>query len=272
MRGTLTVLSAGKLRGSLVFGTTDYAPGELRISFVLLRPDGRLVTRPQSQVWLARSLNDRPVAVARAQLESTTAPGASVAAGGSSRLYVAHVRVSNPGRYAILVRAGDLVASDEQIIQKTTRAPTVGSRAFPSVTPTVASSRGDPRRITTHVPPDRALLQHSVAATLKAHLPFVLVFASPAFCPNRTCGPIVDVVDAVRQRFRSSRIRFIHVEPYTHENPGLGFNRWARQWKLPSEPFTFIVDRDGRIKAKFEGSVSVHELAAAVKRVVAETP
>ena len=38
-----------------------------------------------------------------------------------------------------------------------------------------------------------------------------------------------------------------------------------RQWGLSSEPWTFLVGRDGRVKAKFEGSVSENELAAAVR-------
>jgi hypothetical protein len=42
-------------------------------------------------------------------------------------------------------------------------------------------------------------------------------------------------------------------------------NRWVREWHLPSEPWTFLVGRDGRIKGKFDGSVSVRELEHAVR-------
>jgi hypothetical protein len=41
-----------------------------------------------------------------------------------------------------------------------------------------------------------------------------------------------------------------------------------RQWGLRSEPWTFVVGRDGRVKAKFEGSVSVQELESAVRRLL----
>ena len=41
-----------------------------------------------------------------------------------------------------------------------------------------------------------------------------------------------------------------------------------RQWNLQSEPWSFLVGRDGRIKAKFEGSVSVRELRAAVESML----
>jgi hypothetical protein len=93
----------------------------------------------------------------------------------------------------------------------------------------------------------------------------VVVFATPKFCESRTCGPVVDVVDSVRTRFAGKGIRFIHVEIYRGNNPQNGLNRWVREWRLPSEPWTFVVGRDGRIKAKFEGSVSSGELTAAVR-------
>jgi hypothetical protein len=41
-----------------------------------------------------------------------------------------------------------------------------------------------------------------------------------------------------------------------------------KQWGLQSEPWTFVVGRNGRIEAKFEGSVSTGELTAAVRRLL----
>jgi hypothetical protein len=73
------------------------------------------------------------------------------------------------------------------------------------------------------------------------------------------------VVDSVRRQFAKKRIRFIHVEIYKDNDPAKGENRWVRQWRLPTEPWIFLVGRDGRIKAKFEGAVSRTELAAAVR-------
>jgi hypothetical protein len=42
-----------------------------------------------------------------------------------------------------------------------------------------------------------------------------------------------------------------------------------KQWRLQTEPWTFVVGSDGRIKAKFEGSVSAGELEAALRRFLA---
>ncbi len=37
-----------------------------------------------------------------------------------------------------------------------------------------------------------------------------------------------------------------------------------REWKLETEPWTFLVGADGRIVERFEGAVSVRELEDAV--------
>src|SRR5438132_9397474 len=139
------------------------------------------------------------------------------------------------------------------IVKDKPLAPAVGSKAIASPTPTIASTHGNFAALTTASPPDKALLRYSVAGSLAAHRPFVLVFATPKFCTSRTCGPVVDVVDYVRGQFAKTGIRFIHVEIYRDNNPTLGPNRFVTQWHLPSEPWTFLVGRDGRIKARFEG-------------------
>jgi hypothetical protein len=112
-----------------------------------------------------------------------------------------------------------------------------------------------------------ALYRHSIAESLAAGAPFVVTFATPKFCTSRTCGPVVDVVDAVRREFAGRGLRFIHVEIYEGNDPTQGYNRWMREWKLTTEPWVFVVGRDGRVAERFEGAVSLRELGAAVRPV-----
>lgn len=253
---------------SLIPGTSDYSPGKLRISFLVVDPRGRVVAPPRARVWVARSLRGKPFAGAVAQLEPIGIPGVSTGADAKA-IYVAHVRVPAPGTYYVLARPVGSVRIGglrELLVRSRTASPPVGSRAYASRTPTLANSDGDVSALTTRVPPDRALLRTSIAAALRAHEPFVVTFATPRYCVSRTCGPVVDVVDHVRKRYAHSRVRFIHVEIYAGNNPSRGPNRWVREWHLPGEPWTFLVGRDGRIKAKFEGSVSSRELGEAIQQ------
>ena len=90
-------------------------------------------------------------------------------------------------------------------------------------------------------------------------------FATPQFCQSRTCGPAVDVVSRRPQAHGRDRVQFIHVEIYKDNDPAKGVNQWVSQWRLPTEPFTYVVDRTGVIRAKLEGAFSAAELQAAAK-------
>ena len=70
----------------------------------------------------------------------------------------------------------------------------------------------------------------------------------------------------MRKQFADTEIRFIHVEIFQDNDPTKGTNRWVNEWKLPSEPFAFLVGADGLVKERFEGYVLGRELAAAVER------
>jgi hypothetical protein len=253
---------------ALIPGTNDYSPGEVRISFLVVDNRGRVVAPPTARFWIARSLSAKPFQETVAKLEPVGVPGVSTGADAPA-LYVAHVRVAAAGKYVVLARPIGKVAIGgihDIVVKDRSATPAVGERAYASRTPTLASSGGKTAQLTTRVPPDRGLLRYSIDESLAARAPFVVTFATPRYCSSRTCGPVVDVVEHARHRFEGSGIRFIHVEIYKNNDPRQGQNRWVRQWRLPSEPWTFLVGRDGRIKAKFEGSVSTGELEKAIRR------
>jgi hypothetical protein len=259
--GSLDALwHAGGESVGLISGTFDYSPGDVRVSFLVVRHDARQVVAPRALVHVARSLQTRPFERTWARLERT----------GPNPIFVAHLTIRKPGRYWIVAApAGSRVRGLGTVdVQRASQSPAVGAKAPRSRTPTIASTHGDFAALTTRTPPDKGLLRYSVDGSLAAHKPFVVVFATPKFCTSRTCGPVVDVVDAVRRQLGRTGVRFIHVEVYKRNNPTLGVNAFMRQWRLPGEPWTFLVGADGRIKAKFAGPISVGELAAAVRRTL----
>jgi hypothetical protein len=252
-------------------GTFDHGTGLVRFSFLVIRENGQPVYRPKARFWVAEDREAPPFARTSARLEPVGVPGGYEDDHGVTHLYVARVRIDRPGTYWVLAEpVGGLriQALGNLEVESEPDAPNVGSKAFPSRTPTL-ETEPNLEALTTRNPPDYELLRHSVAESVKASKPFVLTFATPKFCTSRTCGPVVDVVDTVRKRFALTDIRFIHVEVYEGNNPALGPNRWFQEWRLANEPWTFLVGRDGRIKERFAGSFSVAELTAAVRRHLA---
>ena len=101
----------------------------------------------------------------------------------------------------------------------------------------------------------------------------MVVFATPAYCQTATCGPQVDVVKGLKTE-NEGKVNFIHIEVY--DNPleiqgDLSRGRISptfTEWNLPSEPWTFIVDEDGVLRAKFEGFATSEELEEALAAVL----
>ena len=266
--GTLEALWRGSGQDvAIVPGTSDYGTGLNRVSFLIVDKQSQLVERPTARVWIARGLKQKPYAETMAKLEPIGVPGGAKA--DAQNIYVATVQTPSPGTYWILaepVGGKRIQALGNLIVRRQAAAPSVGERAIPSRNPTLKPGV-DPKTVTTAEPPDRILLRTTVAAAMSAKRPFVVTFATPLYCQTRTCGPVVQVVQSVARDWRSKGVDFIHIEIYRGNDPSKGTNRWVNEWNLQSEPFTFVVDRTGVIRARLEGAFSTAELEAAVRKV-----
>jgi hypothetical protein len=151
--------------------------------------------------------------------------------------------------------------------------PAIGDPAPTSTTPT-ATTPDEIAHISTDPKPDADFYKLSEPDALAQHKPFVIVFATPAFCRTAMCGPTLDIIKGVAAGYKD-KLTFIHVEPYqlTYSNgqlqPVLTEDNLPKPvdatniWGLPTEPYTFVVDSSGKVTAKFEGIVAPDELHAA---------
>lgn len=142
--------------------------------------------------------------------------------------------------------------------------PAIGDPAPPSDSLT-SDDADELSEITTDPDPDPDFYELSIADALKQPKPFVVVFSTPRFCTSQVCGPTLDIVESVAKRFRA--VRFIHVEVYKNlDDPAnLVTVKAVREWGLPSEPWVFVVGADGRVAAKYEGTVTAAELSATLE-------
>jgi hypothetical protein len=257
---------------AVVPGTSSYEPGSVRVSFLVVDAQGRPVTLPTARVWVARALGERPFLETSAKIERIGVPGGAVA--DSTHIYVTKLRLREPGTYWLLAEPegarARVQALGNVVVARSIDPPGVGERAPPSRTPTLAAGDANADELTTRVPPDLSLLRDSVATLVRNGRPFVVVFATPKYCTSRACSPVVDVVEEVQRREQGSAVRFVHVEVYDGNDPTKGYNRWMQEWGLTTEPWTFVVGANGKVSARFEGPVSVHELEDAVRQVTPE--
>lgn len=125
----------------------------------------------------------------------------------------------------------------------------------------------DIAEIDTSNPPIPEMHDMTVAEALATGKPLVVAFATPAFCRTRFCGPVVDeVMRPLHERF-GEQAEFLHIEPYDVARAREGNlvpEPIMAEWRLTTEPWIFVVDREGRVAAKFEGITSAAEVEAAL--------
>ena len=83
----------------------------------------------------------------------------------------------------------------------------------------------------------------------------------PALCQSRVCGPVVDVVQQVADSYEPE-VDFIHQEVYVENEISKGIRPQLQAFGLPTEPWTFLIGKDGVIKDRLEGAYGASELEA----------
>jgi hypothetical protein len=183
-------------------------------------------------------------------------------------IYAAEVPLPKRGAYSVLVATrsgGKLVAAPAQIQVSSTAAdpiPAVGDVAPKVATDTLASAKGDVAKIDTRQPASD--MHANSFADVVGSKPVALLFATPQLCASRVCGPVVDIAAEMKAKY-GDRIEFIHQEVYVDNNPNKGIRPSMRRFNLRTEPWLFVVGRDGRITARLEGSVGVAAFERALK-------
>ncbi len=236
--------------------TSDMAVGKERLAFGMLTRDGGPLQADSATV---RTYYLPPGSDGREERQTLTA-GFQIwptVAG----VFVAYPEfdVAGPWELEAEFTAPDgsrVTASSAFSVKESSDTPAIGDPAPASVTPRAADV-DDLSRITTAGEPDPGLYALSIHEALAEAKPLVVLFATPAYCVSFTCGPQVQELSALRRKF-AGRANFIHVEvfkdPHLIEGgrPTGGLVESVAEWGLPTEPWTFVVDAGGIVRAKYE--------------------
>ena len=166
-------------------------------------------------------------------------------------IYVGQVTFARPGAWGVevLAQLGDGRAQGARLsvdVLPVSRTPMPGTLA-PRSRNLIAADVIDLRTIDSSEPPDPRLHQTRIADAIAQGKPQVIVFATPRYCTSRVCGPVVDVVRTLIPTY-SDRVVFIHQEIW--EAGSLQrFSPTVEEWNLRSEPWIFVVDGGGIVRA-----------------------
>jgi hypothetical protein len=187
-------------------------------------------------------------------------------------VYVADVPFKRTGKQAVVAIAkldGRLLVTNGYGVNVSAggaaEPPGDGDKAISVHTQTLTDVGGDAAQLDTRRPFAKDLLDTDLADVL-GKKPVVITFATPLLCASRVCGPVVDIVEQVKATAPKG-VAFIHQEIYKDNQVNKGVRSQVAAWRLPSEPWTFVIDRSGKIGTRFEGAYSVGELQRAVAKV-----
>ena len=197
-------------------------------------------------------------------------------------VYVIDLDLPTAGDYGVELTTTPAGGSAETIrttmeVQPSTSVISVGDKAPASDTPTLDGVGGDISKISTDPNPDPAFYTTSIADALAAHKPFVVAFATPKFCVSKQCGPTLDRIKPIAAKHPG--VTVINVEPYQLQYADGGLQpildasgnltptKATDEWHLPSEPWVFVVDKNGIVTNSFMLIFSDEELDKAMTTV-----
>ena len=192
-------------------------------------------------------------------------------------LYTANFDFDRAGAWGVAANYVDHLGSSVTVsagieVKPKAATPAIGERPPASVTK-LAKDFEDLKDMTSDPEPDEELYALTVAEGLETGKPLVVAFSTPAFCRTATCGPQLDVIKDLKDYYYRD-VNFIHVEVYDKPaeiDGNLSSAPLAQamiDWGLPTEPWTFIMDADGVVAAKFEAFATKDELEAALDAVL----
>jgi hypothetical protein len=258
-----------------------FEPGDKRFAFGLFHLDRSQVTDAEVAIY-AQSRHDSeargPFPARVESLETEPAYVAKTTADdpdAAKVVYVSKVPFKTAGEWRLIamVRTDDGVVAarvPSVVVKEQKGIPGVGEPAPVVHTPT-ADDVGSLAEIDTRQPPS-TMHEHDLADVL-GEQPVVLLFATPALCVSRVCGPVVDVAEQVKDDYADEGVAFIHMEIYEDNvmDPE-NLRPQVKAYGLFTEPWLFVIDAQGIVRERIEGAFSVSELEKAVERVLADAP
>jgi len=180
-------------------------------------------------------------------------------------IYTADVTLPRAGAYLGVVQvAGQGDASLAFQVQPTAKAPVPGQAAPRTASPTLADPMGvDP--ICTRNPPC-PLHEVSLDTVTGAGKPVAVLLATPARCESRYCGPVLDDLLTLVDRYRD-RVTVVHVEIYKNLTDS-DLVPTVEAWGIQTEPWLFGVDPTGNVVARLDGAFGHDEQQQLLQELV----
>ena len=269
--GSLQALRADATQLSLLGAQSQLPVGTGLYTFGLSTADNRLITGGSPEIWVAKDDTTRAAGPFPSRWFELQAYETTKDRSPRSPLrgfYGAEVEFPEPGNWmvAATIQADGGRAVGQGGVPVAAEVPAaVGSKAKPVATP-VATTAAGRKKICTREPAC-PLHEISLDDALEAGRPTVVNFGTPLLCTSQICGPVVDEQMVVADKV-GDKASFVHVEIYPSRDTSKPV-RALTEYGFTTEPWLLVVDRDGVIRARYEGPVTAAQIEDALRPLLA---
>jgi len=239
---------------SLFVITEDLELGENRVVLTALDVDGNTLT--DDLRFFIRELESENKVEITDKTISNWPP--------NRKVFVTNLNFDKTGYWEFLLESNQGLAKATINVKENSKTLGVGDFIEPIITPSL--EKYDLSDLTTDINPNREFYEYSLDKALIEKKPFFITFSTPGLCVTGTCAPQLEELKEISTFYDDAII--IHVEIWKNFKEvmqkgdlSLGqLNESVKKFGIETEPWTFLVDKNGIVKKRYQGFVEFSEL------------
>ncbi|MDG2101500.1 MAG: thioredoxin family protein [Dehalococcoidia bacterium] len=240
---------------SLFIITEDISIGENRVSFALLDQEGESIV--ENVDFFYKKIDEENPKI----IESTNITKWP----NNKSVFTSYLYFQSEGYWEIYAEYEENITKATIEVKEYSNTLSVGSYIDPINTPSINDNKIED--ISTDIKPDLDLYTYTLSQALKEKKPILLSFSTPGLCVTATCGPQLEELKLVKNNNKDNLI-VIHVEVWKNFKEIMSkgdlsigkVNKSVEKFGINTEPWTFLINKDGLVLNRYQGYVSSNEM------------
>ncbi|NCG35749.1 MAG: thioredoxin fold domain-containing protein [Dehalococcoidales bacterium] len=240
---------------SLFIITEDISIGENRVSFALLDQEGESIVE-NVDFFYKKIDEENPKIIDSTNI--TKWPN-------NKSVFTSYLYFQSEGYWEIYAEYEENITKATIEVKEYSNTLSVGSYIDPINTPSINDNKIED--ISTDIKPDLDLYTYTLSQALKEKKPILLSFSTPGLCVTATCGPQLEELKLVKNNNKDNLI-VIHVEVWKNFKEIMSkgdlsigkVNKSVEKFGINTEPWTFLINKDGLVLNRYQGYVSSNEM------------
>tara|TARA_B100000579_G_C22760786_1_gene818833 strand:+ start:443 stop:1288 length:846 start_codon:yes stop_codon:yes gene_type:complete len=240
---------------SLFVITEDIVVGENRVLFTVLDKEGNNIS--QNLKFSLKKLNLEEL-ITIEDYELINWPG-------NRTVFKTNINFDTVGYWEIISSYRNSKASGVIDVKEKSNTLSVGENISSIKTPSLREK--EINELSTDINPNENLYKYSLDEALSKNIPIILSFSTPGLCVTATCAPQLSELKSLSNDYEE-KIIIIHIEIWENFKEVMNsgdfsvgiLNKSVEAFGITSEPWTFLINKEGIVKNRYQGYVDSKEL------------